>query len=213
MDTDSFISTLAAEGPPKPMLALPAQMALWLAGTILWLAVFALHGGLRPDLAHKLNEIYYPPELMLLFGLGVTSAIAALCLSRPDSYQIRWIRFAPFLFLVLWALTAVLNMDPMKSSSFGLALNDAHFDCIGCILAFAVPPGLAMFLMVRHGAPVNSLWAGGMAAGSVAAFAYLGMRVVEQNDNPFHLLIWHALPVLVLCAAGMLAGKIFLRWK
>ena len=213
MDTDSFISTLAAEGPRKTMLAMPAQMAFWLAGTILWLAVFALHSGLRPDLAHKLDEIYYRPELMLLFGLGVTSAIVALCLSRPDGYQIWWIRFAPFLFLVLWAVTAALNMDPMKSSAFGLALNDAHFDCIGCILAFSVPPGLAMFLMVRHGASVNSLWAGGMAAGSVAAFAYLGMRLVEQNDNPFHLLIWHVLPVLVLCAAGMLAGKIFLRWK
>jgi hypothetical protein len=212
MDTDSLISRLAAEGPRKPMLPLSAQMIAWLAGTALWLAAFAAHSGLRPDLAQKLAEIYFRPELMVLAGLGITAAIAALCLSRPDSMQMPWIRFAPLIFLAFWAVMAALGMKD-AGSGFARALDDPHFDCIGCILALAVPPGIAMFLMVRAGAPVNSLWAGGMAAGSVAAFAYLGMRLVEQNDNPAHLLVWHALPVLVLCGVGMAAGKIFLRWK
>lgn len=55
-------------------------------------------------------------------------------------------------------------------------------------------------------------WAGIMAALSVTAFAYVGMRLVEMNDNPAHLIFWHALPVMIMSIAGMLAGRYTLRW-
>ncbi|PJB73582.1 MAG: hypothetical protein CO093_00365 [Alphaproteobacteria bacterium CG_4_9_14_3_um_filter_47_13] len=80
-------------------------------------------------------------------------------------------------------------------------------------LLFGTPPGIAMFLIVRKGAPIQCCWAGSMATWSVTAFGYLCMRLIEQNDNPAHLIVWHALPIVLMCVAGMMMGKYALRWR
>ena len=213
VDTDSFIRTLAAEGARKPMPRLSRQVVLWAAMTLVWLAAMLWHDGLRPDLTQKLREPAYAFELVLLALLGLSAALAALALSRPDENQLPWARFAPLGLMAAWAVTAWLDMGPATPPALTRAMNERHFDCVACIAIFSLPPGLFLFLLVRHGAPIRSAWAGGMAAGAVTAFAYLLMRLQESNDNPFHLLIWHALPVLALGLAGLVAGHLFLRWK
>jgi len=39
------------------------------------------------------------------------------------------------------------------------------------------------------------------------------MRLIEQNDNPAHLIVWHALPIMLMCMAGMMIGKFALKWR
>ena len=213
MSTDNFVRRLVDEGAQKPMPHLWTQFAAWMGGSVAWLAVLILHTGWRPDLASRLHSPSFVAELALLLATGIASALAALALARPDDYQRSWLRFVPFGLLAAWAVSAHLDMEPMTPSALIQAMNERHFDCIACILTYCVPPGLIMFFTIRHGAPIRSAWAGGMTAGSVTAFAYLLMRVTEPADNPFHLLIWHALPVLAVCLAGILAGRLFLRWR
>ncbi|NNE37337.1 MAG: DUF1109 family protein, partial [Gammaproteobacteria bacterium] len=91
-----------------------------------------------------------------------------------------------------------------------VALVEVH--CPIHIIGFSAIPAVVIFFLVRMGAVIRIYWAGVMSALSVTAFAYLFMRLVESNDNPAHLIIWHAIPILVLCLVGMYAGKKTLRW-
>lgn len=213
METNKLIDSLVMEGAQKPLPGLLRQMLFFLLGTIVWLAIFALWNGVRPDMAYKLTEPFYLLELVILFLMAVSAAFAALCLSRPDSYQMTWTRLVPFCFFCVWIVFAFLNMGPMKFPTVAQIMDLRQFHCVKGILILSIPPGIAMFIVVRYGAPIHSLWAGGMTAGAVATFAYLIMRIVEPNDNPFHVLVWHALPVLALCLIGILSGKVLLRWK
>ena len=63
------------------------------------------------------------------------------------------------------------------------------------------------------GVAINYYWAGVMSTMSVTAFAYLFMRLVEGNDNPAHLIIWHIVPIILMCLLGIYAGRKALRWR
>lgn len=213
METQQLIANLAGEGAKKPMPGVPRQIGIWLAVTFVWIALVAGHSGLRPDIMYKLHQTFFVPELLFLAVISFTSGVAALFLSRPDAMQMPKIRWLPFLFIGPWAVMAIMNMSPMGGVTLMQTIDSMRFDCAGCILLCAAVPAVAMFLMVRRGAVASAGWAGGMAAFSATAFAYLCMRVIEQNDDPLHLLIWHALPVFVLCMVGTLAGRMTLRWR
>ncbi len=213
MDTNDLIQTLIAEGARKPMPGVPRQLAAWMLGTLTWLSLIVWHSGLRPDFAGKIAEPFYVPELILLGGAGLSMALAALALARPDGARMLRAPFLPLGFLATWSVAAMLGMAPMGHAAMAQIMDTRQFDCVACIAALGVPPGLAMLLMVRGGATVHSWRAGFMAACAAATFAYLCMRLIEPNDHPAHLLVWHAGPVLVLSLMGAILGKFVLRWK
>lgn len=195
------------------MPGVPRQIGLWLAVTFVWITLVACHSGLRSDIMYRVHQTFFIPELLFLAAISFSSAAAALFLSRPDAMQKAKIRWLPFLFIVPWAVMAIMNMDPMGGTTVMQAIDSMRFDCAGCIFLCAIVPAIAMFGMVRKGAVASTGWAGGMSAFSVATFAYLCMRVIEQNDDPVHLLMWHAFPVFLFCLIGVLIGKLALRWR
>jgi hypothetical protein len=210
--TDQLIASLVAEGAKKPLPSVYAQTLIAIAGLAIWLGFVASLEGIRPDINVKLTQLFYAPELILLAAISLSSTYAALVLSRPDSLQIPWVRFVPLIFTAAWAITATLNA-PMPSVIPALPdmFNPKQFDCTACILSVSVPPGIAMFWMVRSGAPVHNGWAGTLSMLSITSLTYFFMRVIEQNDSPFHLFFFHALPVLALCLIGQLLGKKLLK--
>lgn len=212
MNTDQLIDKLVAEGAQKPLPHPMKQALFWLLGTLIYLAAFCLFIGFRADIAGKFSEPLYIAELVFMSLTALSAAWAAVCLSRPDCFQMPWIKYVPFDFLVLWAAVAFLVFKNLNGSQIVHTAMLCQFDCPLNILLFSLPPGIAMFLLIRKGAPVQFYWAGSMATLSVTAFAYVCMRLVEMNDSPAHLLVWHALPVMIMSIAGMLAGKFTLRW-
>ena len=163
MDNNFFINQLVEEGARKSLPHPVKQTALWLAGTAVYLGLLIAYEGLRPDLAAKLADTRYIPELITLTLSAISAAFAAICLSRPDQYQIRHVYKFSLSFLMLWAVTAFwgnpdLNWDVMKQAP-GLAA----YDCVKCIICMSFPPGLAMFWLVRKGTPTKFYWAGAMA--------------------------------------------------
>ncbi len=214
MDTDQLIDQLASEGPQKPLPRPMKQVLFWLAGTFVWLGATAWYSGFRSDLLGKLVDPLYITELGLLFGMAFSSAIAALCLSRPDGYQKPWVKYIPFAFILPWAAAAFSGATgDITFTSICHSMTLGQFDCPWHILLFSAPPGVVMFLIIKRGAPIQCYWAGSMATWSVTSFGYLCMRLVEQNDNPAHLIVWHALPIVLICMMGMMLGKILLRWR
>lgn len=213
MGTDSLIAGMVTEGARKPLPHPLKQMALWLVGVAAYLAFVSTYSGFRADIAQKLTEPVYTLELALLFLMALSTAFAALCLSRPDSYQMPRVRYMPFVFLVLWALTAFAGSGDISWTKICYSMTLGQVDCFWHILLFSTPPGIAMFLLVRKGAPVECCWAGTMATWSVTSFGYLCMRLIEATDNAEHLIVWHALPIVMTCMIGMIAGKYILRWR
>ena len=212
MNTDQLIDKLVAEGAQKPLPHPAKQIFFWLIGALVYLAAFCLFVGFRGDIAVKLSEPLYIAELILMSLAALSAACAAVYLSRPDCGQVPWIKYVPFVFLTLWAAAAFLGFKNSGGLQIADIANQFKLDCPLTIFLFSLPPAIVLFLLIRKGAPMQLCWAGIMAALSVTAFAYAGMRLVEMNDNPAHLLFWHALPVMIISIAGMLAGKYTLRW-
>ena len=212
MNTDQLIDNLVAEGAQKPLPHPMKQALFWIIGTLVYLAAFSVYKGFRVDIAVKFAEPLYIAELVFMSLTAISAAWAALCLSRPDCYQMPWIKYVPFDFLVLWAAVAFLGSESLNGAHIFHTVALCQFDCPWNIFLFSLPPGIALFFLIRKGAPIQLYWAGSMATLSVTAFGYLSMRLVEMNDNPAHLLVWHALPVMVMSIAGILAGKYTLRW-
>jgi hypothetical protein len=212
MNTDQLIDKLVAEGAQKPLPHPIKQALFWLLGTLVYLGAFSLYMGFRGDIAVKFADPLYIAELVLMSLTAISAGWAALCLSRPDCFQMPWIKYVPFDFLVLWAAVAFLGAENLNGANILHTATLCQFDCSWHIFLFGLGPGIVLFFLVRKGAPVQLYWAGIMATLSVTAFGYLCMRLVELNDNPAHLLVWHALPVMFMSLAGILAGKYTLRW-
>ena len=213
MNTDELVKRFVDEGAGKPLLHPMQQSLLWLAGILLYLFVFLFFDGFRPDIDEKLGLTSFIFELFLLFLIATVATIAAFCLSRPDGFQKPWIKYLPIPLLVVWAIIAFAGAgSEIGFQNFWNSASLRQFDCPSHIILFSLLPGVAIFIFVRMGAAIRYKWAGIMATLSVTSFAYLFMRLVENTDNPAHLIVWHAIPILVLCLIGMFAGRSVLRW-
>lgn len=210
---DHLIDQLASEGAKKPLPHPVKQVAGWMFGIVLYLAVVTAVSGLRGDWAQKFTEPLYLVELMLLLTIGVSAAMAALCLARPDAHQIPWIRFVPLGLLVPWGIIAFGNVDMMNASILASGMKVSGFDCAVHLTVLSLLPALALFALLRKGAATRFFWAAGMACLSATSVVYLSMRILEQTDNPWHLLLWHALPAALLSLVGAALGRLILRWK
>lgn len=213
MNIDQLINRLAAEGAQKPLPHPIKQAAFWLFGTVVYLVMLSSYSGLRSDVNNRLDDPVYALELALLSGVAVSASFAALCLSRPDSYQMPYLKYVSFGFLAGWALAAFTGSESFDWNQIFDAMTLGQIDCVWHITLFSLPPAIAIFMIARRGATIQWCWAGGMATLAVTAFAYLCMRLIEQTDNPAHLIVWHAMPILSLCVLGMMAGMFLLRWR
>lgn len=214
MNTEQLISQLVNEGAQEPLPHPVKQTMMWLLVAFLYLGGLALYFGFRADIADQLSNVFIDLELVLLLGMAVSAALAAFCLSRPDGHQKPWIKYIPFAFLLPWAIAAFAgSAHDLQLANILHAMTLNKFGCPWHIVLFSAPPGIVMFLALRKGATIRCCWAGSMAAWSVSAFAYMLMRLIEQNDDPAHLLVWHVLPIVLICMVGMMIGKFALRWR
>ena len=214
MNTEDLIQKLVNEGPQDPMPHPMRQTMIWLLGMLLYLSLFSAYIGLRPDITVKLHQLSFGLEIILLLGLGISSALSAFCLSRPDAHQMPWIKYVPFIFLLLWVMTAFTGTsEQVNLQNIVHSMSLSHFDCPFYIIMFSVPPGIALFIFVRMGVTTQCYWAGSMATLSVTSFGYILMRLIEPSDDPVHLIVWHALPIIVICMFGMFFGKFILKWR
>jgi len=213
MDTDKLIQKMVGEGAQKPLPHPVKQTLMWLAGTLVYLGVLGAYNGLRADIADKFSQGSYIAEIALLSVMAVSAALAEFYLSRPDAHQKPWTQYVPFGFLAIWVIAAFGGAGDISWGTLFHSMTLGQFDCPWHIALFSVPPGIAIFLIVRRGATIQCCWAGSMATLSVTAFGYMLMRLIEQNDNTAHLIVWHALPIVLMCGIGMMAGKFALKWR
>lgn len=211
MDTDAFISQLAAGGAHKPMPRPLAVAGKWLGLLAVYFVVVTFFSGFRPDIAVKWTQPLYLMELTGMFATAVTAAIAASFLALPDIGQRPWIRFVPFVPLIIlagWLLHGITAGNAMPLIE---CIKMQRYQCIWLLMLFSILPGIFMFVTIQKAAPTRCCWAGSMAGLSVSSFGYILLRLISVSDDPTLLLVWHFIPVMLVTIIGMVAGKFYLR--
>lgn len=215
MSIDNLINELTDEGVKKPLPAPWLQALYWFIPTLVFTAIVTYALGVRPDIDEKLSKSFYIGELLSL-GLAIWFfTMTAFCYSRPDLYQRPWMIWVSFATLILPIIFGYMGAsDFLTMVNFHESLHD-HMGakCAKCITICAIPPILALFIMLRLGASPRPGITGLLAAVASTLFSYSILRVHEPNDNPAHIIIWHVVPVFVIAIIGVIAGYIFLKWK
>jgi hypothetical protein len=204
--TEQLIDTLAEKLQPVRPLRKPLLRALlWSAFASLVIALVAMIGGSRADLAHAMTEATFLFPLIGSWLTGLTAAVAAFHVSLPDrSRRWLWLPVAPVL---LWgtgfAYTCLVNPSDIPGS---LALLPESA-CLMTILATSA--GLIVVLLpmlrrVKTLRPGLTAWLGCLA---VAGFADTAHLLVHTEQDSLLALTVNLVPAVVLIVFGGLAGR------
>jgi hypothetical protein len=212
MQTDELLRALAEECAPVRPLAHPGWRAfIWFTLSTAYVTVVVLVIGLRPDISAKLADWRFTAEVTAAFLTSMMAAAAAFCAGCPG--RPIWERFAPVPFLALWLATLGEGCwrDWLAFGTAGLAI---QFDvkCLPEILAISIPPAIAIFAMVRRGAPIAPTTTMSLAALAAAALAAAAMRLFHVEDSSISVLVWQFGSVMLLTALEAMFGRFYLRW-
>jgi len=195
MTTDELISQLCSKLAPVRRLPSPAVLlGAWLMICLLAIGGAVLHYGLRPDLAERLSEGFQAPQVLTALVTGVLSAFAAFRLVRPDDDR-RW-ALLPLPGLLLWLLVmGGFCLDEVRRFGLaGLAI-EASYPCLVFVLGVGGPLSLVMMWMARHAEPLCPSLVSTLGGFSAAAFASVGLSLVNGLNAPVMVLVWHGLAI------------------
>jgi hypothetical protein len=209
--TDQLIASLAADlKPARPLPPPAARLAIWmtLALGLATLGVALL--GPRADLAASVRSAAFLSRLGIALTVGLLAASASLVLGVPGAERDALHRAAPLLAVAAWLL--MLGAPVLAGDASASRLADAfEWACAGRVALLAIPPGVALYLMLRRAAPLRAGWTGSLAALGAAAVGAAAVQCVCPVNSPAHLLVAHAIPVLIIAVAGIVIGRLALR--
>jgi hypothetical protein len=207
MRTEDLIGQLAAElRPVRPMLPPLAQAALWLCGAVLAIAIAVLLHGPRPDLLERFLLPQDGLQWLAVIGTGITAAIAAAMLARPDR-SLRW-ALLPLPFLLAWVAT--LGLGCLEDlARLGDDAMDPHvsWTCIRFITLLGMPLGAGLLLLLRHAGPVRPTPVLGLAGLASAALCSAGLTLFHRLDAALEVLISHGAAITMVAAIGRFCGR------
>ncbi|MBA3269880.1 MAG: DUF1109 domain-containing protein [Acidobacteria bacterium] len=212
MRTEELIQALATDAQPvRRLRPVAARVVGWAVLATVSLIVVMMIMGVRRDLDDALDHADFAFELALLIVTAMSAAVGALVVSIPGAEQRALVRWAPIvgaLACVVWA-AGELAMAFASGAPIGRLTFAWH--CVYKTASVAAVPGVALFLMVRHAAPLRAAWAGLLAVLATAAVGVLGANTICPNDRPLHMLLWHVAPLMLFAALGAALGSWLLR--
>ena len=212
-DLGTGIDDLVKQGATPVAVARPAALFLkWLVVTLLSTAIIVCFMQPRDDVQMQVAQPLYLAEILSLFLVPFTAAISSVWLCYPDLRQKPRMVWLPLLPIGIFAALSIyrlmhpeLTLTPPPEKVHGI-------DCAGCVIAFAVVPGLWMLRLLRLHATPHPRLAGAMSFVASASIGIFALKLIEANDSVTHLLVWHAGPMLLLACLGALFGKKYLSW-
>lgn len=213
MQTDELIRRLAEGCSPARPLSTPLwRAAYWFTLSLVYAAAIVLIMGPRPDVAVKLKDWRFVLEVAAALLTSMMAAAAALCAGSPGRPW--WERLAPLPFLGLWLALLGENCwrDFLAEGASGLAVKQDAM-CLPVIALMSIPPAVAMFVLIRRGAPLAPFVITGCAALAAAALSAATLRLVHNQDLSVTVLVWQFGSVTLLTGLEALFGKSVLRWR
>lgn len=190
MDTERLIDALEADLRPVEPLPTPwRRLVSWLAISLPAVALVALAAGFRPDLADKLAEPSFLAQQIAMLATVVLAGWAAMSAVVPGTRKL--VFWVPAIALAGWIAT--MGQQCWQDwIQLGVASLKIGFDlkCIPGIAMAGIVPIVAMIVMLRKGAPYNSLtavWWGTLAS---AALANSSLRLFHVEDAGMMVVVW-----------------------
>lgn len=210
MSRDVVIQSLVAElTPVRRLRSAGTRASLW-AGLAIGCVALGCYGlGTRPDLSHKLSEIAYLTESAALIAIFALAARCAFQLGVPGSEPSARLQLAPALAGLVWVILVARRWP--AEPGIGAMSSMEGLRCIARIAGLAVVPIIAIFVMLRRGAPRARGRTGILALVSATALAVVGTQLICAKDGAAHVLVWHTGPVVFAALVGITAGRALLR--
>jgi hypothetical protein len=204
MATSDVIAELVRDLRPVRPLPVPrVRVAQWVAVAAARAAAVVVGLGVRPDLSTAAVTVAFQAHVVFLMAAAAGSAAAALSLAVPGERQPRWLRATPIAATLAWGGWLAAELMTHAAAGGGVWPISPGWGCVAKAFAVAIVPGGALAAMVVRAAPLD--WRAPVALAALAGTAVgaLGVEVTCPLDNPMHLLLWHAAPVLVTVLAAM----------
>lgn len=212
-DTSTLITSLSQDVSRGTKPRSPAYWGLRVGAVLLLYALgIQAHLGLRLDVLTRLQAPLFLAEILLLFGIAISSATACMLAMYPDRHQrAGWILWPIVLSAALVVLLLVETLLAPDASAILKTPN--HFmDCAICIAIVAIMPSAALFWLLRKGATVTRYRAGVLVVLTASAIGCLTLRLAEPSDVLAHLVLGHYLPTVMFSLLGAVLGGKLLRW-
>ena len=161
--------------------------------------------GIRADLQNVALAPAFVIQSTVLLLLAVLSTVAAMQISIP-SLKKPVSQNIIIGTLVFWAATLIYLLFNSNSPFAGWG-----FSCAAEILANSLAPTVVIFYMIRKAATLNRFSAGWLTLTAGAAFGAIATQFSCSSMDAFHVLVWHALPVVVIGLFGIVIGKKILK--
>jgi len=206
MTTENLIARLCAQ--LRPVQRLPScgiLIALWSAVCLVVVGAAVWHYGLRPDLGDRLAVGFQLPQILAALLVGGMAGYAAFRLVRPETDR-RWV-LLPLPALGLWLLimTSFCVEEVGRIGMAALAI-EPSYPCLIFVLGVGAPLSMAMMWMARHAAPLCPGTVSTLAGLSAAAFASVGLSMINALDAAAMVLVWHGMAVLAMTLLARLCG-------
>jgi len=209
---DAIARRLVTDSAPVSRLKpVPVRLAYCAALGIGAIGLFALLAP-RPDLARL---IFGPAFALEILGFAIGSGLLAVLALRGavPGREPGTVGRALALGTAVLAVASTL-IHPRDADIVVAAFASIGVPCAGATFGLALAPALVLFVALRRGVPLAPASSGALASGSALLLAYLGMRLHCPIDEGWHLLVWHALPVIPAMGAGAFLGAAWLvRWQ
>jgi hypothetical protein len=202
MRTEALIHELVAQARPVTPVRRPlVRFGGWAVASTVWIAAVVTAVGIRNDLAAASRVPGFALHVVLPLALGLAATVAAFVASIPRRNS----RSATLILAAVVASWLILVVGGALSEGGESAGTGVR--CIRNLVAFSVPPGLLLYLMLRRAAPLDHGTVGMIAALGTGALAHVGTRFVCHNDGALHILVWHCSFVFVIGGVGILIGR------
>lgn len=203
----ALVDRLVADARPVQPLRSRRLLLAWIVLQAAVLAALVVHG-LRPDIGTMLHRPLFVAQVLALITSGTLAAWLAARGAFPD-------RAAALRSIAAVVVLAISGLIPLVTGTLGSldSFVAMGLPCLAMTIMVAAAPLGGFLLLIGGGASVMPARAGLLAGAAAFLLAAAGMRAVCSLDDPLHLLVWHALPVVWGGAVAALLGGIFLgRW-
>jgi hypothetical protein len=208
MNTDRLIAQLADRLSPVQPLRRPGFRAfVWLCGASAFLGVLAISMTSQADVAANGGGIAFVGPQFIAILTAVLAARAAFTSVIPGYSR------APLIWPVVAGLVwvAALAIGIPAGQSAAMLAAPREWMCVAVIVLSGGPMMVALWLMLRQGAPLNPSVTAALGALAVGALANVAACVAHPHTNNGITLVWHGATMAVLVALASATGHLALK--
>ena len=213
MRTDTLADRLTENLQPVRRRSVVREVLLLLALAIVEIAAFLGMGFMRPDMpmAMQVPSFWWKlTSLGLIAVLGAGIAILSADPVRSPNRGLRWMLVCiAVVFASGWLIDAAGNgvADLVRRLDWTQGLQ-----CVWKMVALAIPPAIALGILVRRGAPTHrsgTALAAGLSSAAWGAFVFV---FACPSDDPLYIAVWYTVGCSIVTIVGRAALLRLSRW-